>query len=91
MKEVIENSQPAIIDKKPRGRPKKENRVAKSKEETRAYYKEYFEKNKDQIMQKRMEYRKTERYKQLRHEQNERYKARLAQRPKVCLIDVTKL
>jgi hypothetical protein len=87
----IENAQPAIVDKKPRGRPKKENKVTKSKEEVRAYYKEYFEEHKDEIMQKRAEYRKTDKYKQLRHEQNQRYKAKLAQRPKVCLIDIKSL
>ena len=49
MTEVIENAQPVIVDKKPRGRPKKENKVSKSKEELKAYYKEYFEKNKEKV------------------------------------------
>jgi hypothetical protein len=87
----IENTQPINVDKKPRGRPKKENKVVKSKDEIRAYYKEYFEEHKDEIMKKRAEYRKTDKYKQLRHEQNARYKAKLAQRPKVCLIDIKSL
>jgi len=87
----IENTQPINVDKKPRGRPKKENKVVKSKDEIRAYYKEYFEEHKDEIMKKRAEYRKTEHYKQLRHEQNARYKAKVAQRPKVCLIDIKSL
>lgn len=88
--------QPLITDykPKPRGRPPKnpeEKAQKKTKEEMRIYHKNYFEEHKDQIIQKRIEYRKTENYKQLRHMQNERYKARLAQRPKVCLIDITKL
>jgi len=87
----IENTQPAIVDKKPRGRPKKENKVTKSKDEIKAYYKTYFEEHKNEIMQKRAEYRKTEKYKQLRHEQNQRYKAKLALKPRVCLIDISKL
>ena len=91
MTEVIENAQQVIVDKKPRGRPKKENKVAKSKEELRAYYKEYFEKNKEKVYERRKAYSQTEKYKQLRHEQNERYKAKLAQRPKVCLIDIKAL
>lgn len=89
---TITNEEPFVP--KPRGRPPKnpESKAQKkTKEEMRIYYKNYFEENKDQIMQKRAEYRKTEHYKQLRHEQNARYKARLAQRPKVCLIDITKL
>jgi hypothetical protein len=88
---VIENTQPANVDKKPRGRPKKENKIIRSKEEMRAYYKTYFEEHKDQIMQKRAEYRKTDKYKQLRHEQNARYKAKCALKPKVCLIDIKSL
>lgn len=86
---VIENTEPFIA--KPRGRPPKkpeEKAQKKTKDEMRIYYKNYFEENKDQIMKKRAEYRKTENYKQLRHEQNARYKARLAQRPKVCLITI---
>lgn len=84
---VIENKEPFVA--KPRGRPPKnpeERAQKKTKEEMRTYYKNYFEENKDAIMQKRIEYRKTENYRQLRAEQNARYKARLAQRPKVCLI-----
>lgn len=88
---TIENTQPAIVDKKPRGRPKKENKVTKSKDEIKAYYKTYFEEHKNEIMQKRAEYRKTEKYRQLRHEQNQRYKAKLTLKPKVCLIDISKL
>ena len=87
----IENTQPIIVDKKPRGRPKKENKVTKSKEEIRAYYKEYFEKNKEKVYERRKAYSQTEHYKQLRHLQNERYKAKAAQRPKVCLIDIKSL
>jgi len=89
---VIENKED--YKPKPRGRPHKkpEEKVPKkTKEEMRTYYKTYFEENKEQIMQKRAEYRKTENYKQLRHEQNQRYKKKLALRPKVCLIDITKL
>lgn len=89
---VIENKEPFIA--KPRGRPPKkpeERAQKKTKDEMRIYYKNYFEENKDKIMQKRSEYRKTENYKQLRHMQNERYKLRQAQKPRVCLIDVTKL
>lgn len=70
---------------KPRGRPKK------STQELKEYHKNYYEANKERIVQNRIEYRKTENYKVLRHMQNERYKERQAQRPRVCLIDVTKL
>ena len=89
---VIENKEPFIA--KPRGRPPKkpvERAQKKTKDEMRIYYKNYFETHKEQIMQKRIEYRKTENYKQLRHEQNVRYKERQAQKPKICLIDLTKL
>ena len=78
---------PLITDYKPRprGRPKK------STEELKQYHKTYYETHKERIVQNRIEYRKTENYKELRHMQNERYKERQAQKPKVCLIDVTKL
>lgn len=78
---------PLITDYKPRprGRPKK------STEELKQYHKTYYETHKERIVQNRVEYRKTENYKVLRHMQNERYKERQAQKPKVCLIDVTKL
>lgn len=86
---VINNEEPFIA--KPRGRPPKkpEEKVPKkTKDEMRIYYKNYFEENKDQIMLKRAEYRKTENYRQLRHQQNIRYKEKQAQKPKVCLIDI---
>lgn len=89
---TINNEEPFIP--KPRGRPPKnpESKAQKkTKEELRAYYREYYEEHKDEIMQKRAEYKKTENYKQLRHLQNARYKAKLALRPKVCLIDVKSL
>lgn len=88
---LIENMQPTLVDKKPRGRPKKENKVAKSKEEIKTYFKEYFENNKEKVYERRKAYSQTEHYKQLRHEQNLRYKAKVAQRPKICLIDVKSL
>lgn len=88
---LIENVQPTINDKKPRGRPKKENKVIKSKEEIKTYFKEYFENNKDKVYERRKAYSQTEHYKQLRHEQNARYKAKVAQRPKICLINIAKL
>lgn len=77
--------QPTDYKPKPRGRPKK------TKEEIKEYYKNYYETNKERIVQNRIEYRKTENYKILRHEQNERYKLRQAQKPKVCLIDIKAL
>jgi hypothetical protein len=89
---VINNEEPFVA--KPRGRPPKnpESKAQKkTKEELRAYYREYYEEHKDEIMLKRADYRKTENYKQLRHEQNARYKAKVAQRPKVCLIDIKSL
>jgi hypothetical protein len=89
---TITNEEPFVP--KPRGRPPKnpESKTQKkTKEEMKAYYRAYYEEHKDEIMQKRAEYKKTENYKQLRHLQNARYKAKLASRPKVCLIDVTKL
>ena len=79
---------PLITDyePRPRGRPKK------SAEELKQYHKNYYETHKERIVQNRIEYRKTENYKQLRHIQNIRYKERQAQKPKgICLIDVTKL
>jgi len=89
---AIENKEPFVP--KTRGRPPKnpESKAQKkTKEEMKAYYRTYYEEHKDEIMLKRADYRKTENYKQLRHEQNARYKAKVASRPKVCLIDVTKL
>jgi hypothetical protein len=88
---TITNEEPFVP--KPRGRPRTtDSKIPrKTKEELRAYYREYYEEHKDEIMQKRAEYKKTPNYKQLRHEQNARYKAKVALRPKVCLIDVTKL
>ena len=77
--------EPTDYKPKPRGRPKK------TTEDLKQYHKTYYEANKERIIQNRIEYRKTENYKLLRHEQNERYKARVAQRPKVCLIDVSAL
>ena len=70
---------------KPRGRPKK------TAQEIKQYYKDYYEANKERITQKRLEYRNTPNYKLLRHEQNKRYTQKQAQKPKVCLIDLTKL
>lgn len=70
---------------KPRGRPKK------TTEEIKQYYKDYYEANKERIAQKRLEYKNTPNYRLLRHEQNQRYTQKKAQKPKVCLIDVTKL
>jgi len=89
---TITNEEPFVP--KPRGRPPKNPETKaqkKTKEEIKAYYRAYYEEHKDHIMQTRAEYKKTENYKQLRHEQNARYKAKLASRPRVCLIDVTKL
>jgi hypothetical protein len=88
---VIVNEEPFVP--KQRGRPKNpESKIPKkTKEEMKAYYRNYYEEYKEQIMQKRAEYKKTPNYKQLRHEQNARYKAKVALRPKVCLIDVSKL
>lgn len=88
---TITNEEPFVP--KPRGRPRttESKTPRKTKEELRAYYRAYYEENKDEIMLKRAEYKKTPNYKQLRHEQNARYKAKLAQRPKVCLIDIAKL
>jgi len=89
---TITNEEPFVP--KPRGRPPKNpelNNKKKTKEEMRAYYRAYYEEHKDEIMLKRAEYKKTENYKQLRHEQNRRYKAKLASRPKVCLIDIKSL
>ena len=89
---TITNEEPFVA--KPRGRPPKnpESKAQKkTKEELRAYYREYYEEHKDEIMLKRADYRKTENYKQLRHEQNARYKAKVASRPKVCLIDIKSL
>lgn len=79
---------PLITDYKPRprGRPKK------SAQELKEYHKNYYEANKERIIQNRIEYRKTENYKVLRHMQNERYKEKQAQKPKgICLIDVSAL
>lgn len=83
--------QPLITDykPKPRGRPKKTTEDIK--EYNKEYHKNYYEANKERIIQNRIEYRKTENYKILRFMQNTRYKERQAQKPKVCLIDVTKL
>jgi hypothetical protein len=88
---TITNEEPFVP--KPRGRPRTtESKIPrKTKEELRAYYREYYEEHKDEIMLKRADYRKTENYKQLRHEQNARYKAKVALRPKVCLIDIKSL
>ena len=81
--------EPTDYKPKPRGRPKKTKE--ENKEYNKEYYKNYYETHKERIMQNRIEYRKTENYKVLRHMQNERYKERQAQKPKVCLIDLTKL
>lgn len=81
--------EPTDYKPKPRGRPKKTTEDIK--EYNKEYHKTYYETNKERIVQNRIEYRKTENYKILRHMQNERYKARVAQRPKVCLIDVSAL
>jgi hypothetical protein len=70
---------------KPPGRPKK------TPEEIKQYHKDYYEANKERIVQKRIEYRSTPNYKVLRHMQNERYKERQAQKPKVCLINLKAL
>jgi len=88
---TITNEEPFVP--KPRGRPRttESNTPRKTKEEMKAYYRTYYEEHKDEIMQKRAEYKKTENYKQLRHLQNARYKAKLASRPKVCLIDIKSL
>lgn len=67
---------------KPAGRPKK------TPEEIKQYHKDYYEANKERIKQKRIEYRSTPNYKVLRHMQNQRYKERQAQKPKVCLIKI---
>ena len=81
--------EPTDYKPKPRGRPKKTK--TEIKEYNKEYHKNYYEANKERIVQNRIEYRKTENYKILRHMQNERYKERQAQKPKICLIDVTKL
>ena len=81
--------EPTDYKPKPRGRPKRNKEDIK--EYNKEYHKTYYETNKERIVQNRIEYRKTENYKILRHMQNERYKARVAQRPKVCLIDVSAL
>jgi len=88
---TITNEEPFVP--KPRGRPRttESKTPRKTKEEMKAYYRTYYEEHKDEIMQKRAEYKKTENYKQLRHLQNARYKAKLASRPKVCLIDIKSL
>jgi len=88
---TITNEEPFVP--KPRGRPRttESKTPRKTKEEMKAYYRTYYEEHKDEIMQKRAEYKKTENYKQLRHLQNARYKAKLASRPKVCLISLTNL
>ena len=70
---------------KPRGRPKK------TKEEIKQYYKDYYETNKERITQKRLEYKNTPNYRLLRHEQNQRYTQKKAQKPRVCLIDLNAL
>jgi hypothetical protein len=70
---------------KPRGRPKK------TKEEIKQYYKDYYEANKERITQKRLEYKNTPNYRLLRHEQNQRYTQKKAQKPKICLIDLNAL
>ena len=70
---------------KPKGRPKK------TADEIKQYYKNYYETNKERITQTRLEYKNTPNYRLLRHEQNQRYKERQAQKPKVCLIDISKL
>ena len=81
--------EPTDYKPKPRGRPKKTTEDIK--EYNKEYHKNYYETHKERIVQNRQEYRKTENYKILRHMQNERYKLRQAQKPKICLIDVTKL
>ena len=81
--------EPTDYKPKPRGRPKKTTEDIK--EYNKEYHKTYYEANKERIIQNRIEYRKTENYKQLRAMQNARYKERQAQKPKICLIDVTKL
>jgi hypothetical protein len=67
---------------KPVGRPKK------TLEEIKQYHRDYYQANKERIMQKRVEYRNTPNYKAVRHMQNERYKQRQAQKPRVCLINL---
>jgi hypothetical protein len=67
---------------KPVGRPKK------TLEEIKQYHRDYYQANKERIVQKRIEYRSTPNYKVLRHMQNERYKERQAQKPRVCLINL---
>ena len=81
--------EPTDYKPKPRGRPKKTKEDIK--EYNKEYYKNYYETHKERIVQNRVEYRKTENYKILRHMQNERYKLRQAQKPKVCLIDIKAL
>ena len=81
--------EPTDYKPKPRGRPKKTKEDIK--EYNKQYHKNYYEANKERIVQNRIEYRKTENYKQLRHMQNIRYKERQAQKPKICLIDVSAL